>query len=1290
MSFPTTPLTLLVELALAADVTADPSTWSWTDATAYVRSRDQVQIARGRPDENGTSDPWFLSFTADNTDGRWSSRNPNGAWYGQLRIGTPIRVSAEGHVRYAGFISALPPRWDVAHKDLTAVVEAKGLLYRLATGATPLRSAMRRALSGLTPAVYWPLEDGENSTQAASGLLTGLPLRIRGAVGFGQVDGPPGSDKVVDLGQGVQLAADVPLAVGSTSYRIELAILPAPLGGGDFEAVLQWGAPGGGVDTWELDVASLANGGLYVQWINAAGASDLYPSNVAVDDNRWHHIRIDVTQSGGSSNIKVYIDGALSINSTAAQTWSQVRTLLVNPTGGLNELVPSIGHLAVWTPWVSGADSYQAFLGYAGELAHIRFRRLCDEEGIPRSAPAVVSQAMGPQSIKTLLDLLRECEATDQAFLYESAHFGLTFQSHTERENLGPVLSLSYTTAGHVAPPLEPTDDDQQVINDVTVLRDGGSGYRFVESDPNVWLSIPNIGRRDESQTYSLATDDQSYNLAGWRLHMGTFPGYRFPVLALNLAAAPTLIPPVTAADLAFRATIANQPVDIGPDTLSLMVEGYTETLGLYDWDLTANCSPYGPYRVLALAEQNLGVSGSIVTAGAGVPVNLDKTGLNIDLTGLMLRLNITVDLPFKMAGLSLYLGVGGLTNYIQWLFHIVTGTTASAFKPGQATDITLQLSEIQAVAGTITLSSTGVPSVTSGFTDLRLKATDTSTGAITVTLNSVQLVGPVRPGAYCSICFDDSSDTVTTRAYPTMAPLGFRGSEYVIVESVGTADHVTLADLLTRYRQGWEVGAHSYTSASHTASYIGLTAAQVSADMASNKSWLDANFPHFYGQTSSYPKGEFFNTTDAVAVESLAVAAGYRASRTTLSNPGSTTHLQIESFMPPIMTRLYAASGISSLSSGQNVPANLIAAGGMLDKLESNGGWLLLVFHVITAGAPATTTECSSADFDSIMNSLAARNITVLPVRDVLETLDPTIGRLAPDSMDLLAPRDTVQTSWTVATVPAFTTAAVDYPIDLRAAGELVTATSASVVTPSFVAAGTADHADNAAVHPGMPVGVQAGDLLLVLAAVRSTTASPSTPAGYTLMGSLTNAKLFGRFHSGTESAPTVVFTGAAAGDTCSAQMAAFRGVSASSLFSDLIFNGSAQDIIIPSVAPWQIADNFQVQIQNAVIIHFAWKQDDWTSVAATSSFTQIGAPSSTLGNDQGIVWEYRLLTTPTSAFGPLVVTGGAAAISRGGVLVLRSDLYTFTVARSVNGVVKSQGYHEVIELDDPQVLAL
>ncbi len=92
MAFPATKLVLMVELALGADLTStDPSTWTWTDISQYVKFADGITITRGRADEFSTAGPSKATLTLLN-DGRFVIRNPVGAYYGTIGRNTPLRV----------------------------------------------------------------------------------------------------------------------------------------------------------------------------------------------------------------------------------------------------------------------------------------------------------------------------------------------------------------------------------------------------------------------------------------------------------------------------------------------------------------------------------------------------------------------------------------------------------------------------------------------------------------------------------------------------------------------------------------------------------------------------------------------------------------------------------------------------------------------------------------------------------------------------------------------------------------------------------------------------------------------------------------------------------------------------------------------------------------------------------------------------------------------------------------------------------------------------------------------
>lgn len=272
-----------------------------------------------------------------------------------------------------------------------------------------------------------------------------------------------------------------------------------------------------------------------------------------------------------------------------------------------------------------------------------------------------------------------------------------------------------------------------------------------------------------------------------------------------------------------------------------------------------------------------------------------------------------------------------------------------------------------------------------------------------------------------------------------------------------------------------------------------------------------------------------------------------------------------------------------------------------------------------------------------------------------------------------LVAAVDDNDTSWLL-TTSAGPEWDVEYePYFIQAFGEAVRVTAMATSTPSFLGAASGDHDDNASLTPGLPlVALQAGDLLLLVAAIRATGASVTTPAGWTpLSTTYTNFRLYGRYWTTGLAGPTVSFTGGAAGDTTSAQIAAFRGVTmelddgdyGSSIISPQTqANSSAQDIAYPALS---------IRRNGGVALVVGWKQDDWTSVATPAAMdAEIGEESSTSGSDQGIAWYYDIQSTAADlAAGSLVVTGGASAISRAIVLALR-PMQTATVERSVNGI--------------------
>ena len=630
MSYPATPLDVVVEAAFGADLTANPSTWTWTDITTHVLLGDGIGIWRGRRPFSAVAEPTEITFTLNNfadaargrSAGDFTPRYAASQYYPYVRRGTPIRVTVEGSVRATALAQSWTPTADISGRHLHVRVTANGVLRRLSKSRAT-RSALYRYVFQSPPTAYWPLEDGFDTSQGASA-IDGVPaMTVRGAVSFGTALPPPGSASVVDLTGGGQLIGTVPTST-ATSYRIELVAQFPVLAPGEFVAVMQWYTPSGGVDFWELDAADLSGGGLYIQrFTNSSGATALYDSGVLgnVADGLWHHIRIDVEQSGGDINIVVTLDGNDVISQTVAGfAWSQVSRIFVNPTGSPDELVPAIGHIAVWKPFVeptfySAFYATDAMRGWAGETASTRLLRIANAEETGLGVWLLsddaneVDDLMGPQTPNTVLAWLRECEAVNSGVLFEptdpTAHDRLlSYLGRVGIENQTSALTLDYSS-GQVAFPLEPVLDDQGLVNDVTASRPSGSSQRYLNEDSIV---AEGGASYDRSLTVNTYTDDMLGHFAGWATALGSAAELRIPTARINLLASPELIADWLATDIGSRITTTNVPVSITPDGVDIVLDGYTEIVRPPEWTADLNGSPFTPWEIFILG-QDAGVA---------------------------------------------------------------------------------------------------------------------------------------------------------------------------------------------------------------------------------------------------------------------------------------------------------------------------------------------------------------------------------------------------------------------------------------------------------------------------------------------------------------------------------------------------------------------------------------------------------------------------------------------------------------------------------------------------------
>jgi hypothetical protein len=527
-------------------------------------------------------------------------------------------------------VSSWPPKWDVSGNDRYVSVEAAGQLRRYGAGTTPLQSTLRRRIpSEPTILAYIPMEDGSASTQGASGLPGGIPATFTG-VTWAADDTLPGSAALPATGTTSSLAVTVPAPTGSPTgwhvefvYRVDTGpasaadLINIRLAAGRFQQVR----------------ISLTGSTFTVTLSYADGTPDDVSTIPAPNSiGTWNRLAFYASQAGTAMTLHMQV---ITIGGDTYSFDSSSVTGVIGRVTRLDSIYGAplqglrIGHIGVFatqqTSIYNAADT-----GFDGEQAHARINRLCKELGWPVCFPGGTgpTAAMGPQRLAPALDLLGECADADMGVLYEAREVGrLAFRRGRSFMNQAVRLALDYAVDGHVAPPLEPVDDDQAARNDITVARTNGSSVHLVQDTGPLSIQLPpaGIGPVPGGGTYNVQRDNQLPDMAGWLRHLGTWDDARYPSVHVDLSAGPSLIEAAKAVDIGDRTTIAHPPPECGGagDTLDLLDQGYAETLGLYDWDITYNSSPGAPWKVGVLDDPVLGradTDGSTLATAATAP----------------------------------------------------------------------------------------------------------------------------------------------------------------------------------------------------------------------------------------------------------------------------------------------------------------------------------------------------------------------------------------------------------------------------------------------------------------------------------------------------------------------------------------------------------------------------------------------------------------------------------------------------------------------------------------------
>lgn len=546
--------------------------------------------------------------------------------------------------RFHGELSSLPPRWDTSGNDTYVPIDVNGMLRRLRQANTPLHSALYRQLAnGPNPvAAYWSCEDDSSATSFAPATPYTSPGKFAGSLSLSATS-VNGSDSLPTTNN-TNVTFSVPEYDASNgSVAFFFLYIPSD------------SKPADGTVLASINTTGSASRWEFVYWTDGGAAGDLGGSDgigvgvaKANDESGTYSVlspsgvistsindklllcSIGYNQSGTTMNydwdaasfgtgnaafaFTVYDPPFRTSSST---TGGRVSKITIDP--GKKTQGVAFGHVGVWADVPSSSDA-RIYCGYLGENGGARMVRLCAEEGVTLRliGSTDTMPPMGEQTSKALTDLLQECADADHGMLFECRDaMSLCYRTRSSLYSQTTRLELDYDD-GAVSDAIEPTDDDQQVRNDVTVSRDGGSSARVEKTTGRLSVNAPpdGVGRYQDSQSYNLWLDDDLEDHASWAVHLGTVDEARYPTLGIDYTndgfnGDADMNEAGLMLDIGDRIALTNPPDSLPPDDVYQLAQGYGEAYGNFVHKQAFNCSPASPYDVATLTSARVDTSGS-------------------------------------------------------------------------------------------------------------------------------------------------------------------------------------------------------------------------------------------------------------------------------------------------------------------------------------------------------------------------------------------------------------------------------------------------------------------------------------------------------------------------------------------------------------------------------------------------------------------------------------------------------------------------------------------------------
>lgn len=568
------------------------TTPTWTDVSAYVLGEMVIKV--GRDSEFDDASAGSLSLTLDNRDRRFDPNHASGPYFGNLKQGVRVRVTASGTTIFTGWVRGWPQTLDHRNGFATVpleAVDALGMLAGIPLETVPFHGMMRT----LDPKFYYPLDD--------ESILTPLDSSGNGYHYVMPVNTDPlrwlSADASAPLGQGKSLYTDgksppdtggipnVYTGVAASRYQVVTFWLKGPprhAQGDGWQNLL--GRPDIRFFTNNADVhvyQGYYNGLLYV-YVGGTGYAVQGIKNPF--DDLWHLFWLVVDRTAGT--LKVIIDDGLGSNvSTVATTVNNGFFEAPTTTSTYFQYGASTGHIASLSnvavtqsadialfDGTSAAKLWLAATGLDGQTEAGRVTSILDMARWPtalRQSSYAGGLQLGLDSMPSnALGALQEMTRLDGSLVMAERDGKAKFRNRDELLNVARSQTVQAAFSDVAGSTFRYVDaqsatDGEFVYNSVAINR-AGSARKFVLTDK---ASIDAYGSRP-IELADLRTFNDKETVVFGKLLLGVYatPVARLKSLVVDARYSNTVLAKVIDLWLGDRITVELTPLNVGAATV--------------------------------------------------------------------------------------------------------------------------------------------------------------------------------------------------------------------------------------------------------------------------------------------------------------------------------------------------------------------------------------------------------------------------------------------------------------------------------------------------------------------------------------------------------------------------------------------------------------------------------------------------------------------------------------------------------------------------------------------------